>query len=110
MFKRTCLREHVMTGTSEGVHLFLDACEHTEVKHQLCILLRILHGYHLYTQRDRLKFRTRHGDSETGSETGSCLTSSSPLGFRSTAEKPWTLDDGQNWKFNLRVETGEGCV
>jgi len=28
-------------------------------------------------------------------------TSSSPLGFKSTDEKPCTLDDGQNWKFNL---------
>lgn len=35
------------------------------------------------------------------------FTSSSPFGLRSTAEKPWTFEDGQNWKFNL-VREREG--
>lgn len=29
------------------------------------------------------------------------FTSSSPLGLRSTAVKPYILEEGQNWKFKL---------
>lgn len=33
--------------TSKGLHLLLDSCVHAEVKHELYILLSVVHGDHL---------------------------------------------------------------
>jgi hypothetical protein len=55
-------------------------------------------------QRETGQFQTTHltNTTQVRVNSGALPTSSSALGFRSTAENPCTLDEGQNWKFNLR--------
>lgn len=96
-----CVRVRVFT--SEGLHLLLDARVHAEVEHQLHVFLCILHGHHLHTHTHTLT-QTHPFVINFLSSVVFVFTSSSPFGFRSTAEKPWTFDDGQNWKFNLQKE------
>lgn len=53
-----CVSVHAMTSvslTSKCLHLLLDALVHAEVKHQLYILLCVLHGHHLQKNSKQLK-------------------------------------------------------
>lgn len=93
----------IMKITSECLHLFLYTSMHAEVKHKIYVLLCIIHCDSLQKQHtNTIRLHSAVELLLRFLNVGSFLTSSSPPGFRSTAVNPYTLDEGQNWKFKLQ--------